>query len=200
MASGIEIIKGQLDQLKAQREQIYNEQLLPLEDAITSLEKLVGSTNGKFEKAKTSVAKSTPKTRNVAKAKTEPASKAPTQSKSPAKSAKPPAKSNAPGQAEPATKPAEKAPAPAAKKATFKLKGDFKGKSVDEAIAQVFDAEPAKTWVTEDVVAAIAAPANKAERQTAIRSVRLFLSKGAAQGKWKKVGDTPASYTSAKAS
>lgn len=216
-ASGIEIIKGQLDQLKAQREQIYNEQLLPLDDAITSLEKLVSPQNGKTETAKATApkaekapskppaTKTAAKTRSAAKAKTEPASKAPTQSKPPAKSAKPPAKSSAPGQAtaEPKeTKPAEtKAPAPtAAKQPVFKLKGDFKGKGVDEAIVQVLDAEPAKTWKSEDVVAAIANPANKAERDTAIRSVRLFLSKGVKEGKWKKVGENPSTYVSKKAS
>ncbi len=243
-ASGIEILQGQLDQLKAQREEIYTQQLLPLDDAIGHLEKLVSGQNGKVKsapaetptptkaapaeaptpaKATTNGAKSRQGKRSAAKAAPTKTAKAPAkQGKAPAKGAAPaesqapvtpaPQPDTQPAPAPEATKPAPKSAAKAApkqaakaapkaaaktaptKKPTVKLKPNYRDKSVDDAIAALLNAEPSKTWKTEDVVSAIAAPSSKAELNTYIRSLRLYLANGAAQGKWKKLSDGPAVY------
>ncbi len=205
-ASGIEIIRGQLEQLKEQRERIYNEQLLPLDDAIASLEKLVGGQNGKVRSVSAKVSAPAETTTNGS---TEPKptkkvaakSASVSRTKAPAKGGEAPAKSKAPTESkapvppasEPETK-VEKAKATPAKKPTVRLKSNFRGKSVDEAVVALFSVDPTKTWKTEEVVNAITSPPSKTELNTYIRSLRLSLANGAAQGKWKKLSDGPAVY------
>ncbi len=220
VGSGIEIIRGQLEQLKAQRERIYTEQLLPLDDAIGHLEKLVGSQNGNVKSTAEAPAplatreKAAPKTGSAAKSSSQSKSspvkntKAPAKSQAPTKS-KSPAKSKAPGQAPaPSTpevtetksadpKPAKTtAPKSSTSKPGLRLKATYREKRVDEAIAELLDSDPTKTWKSEEVMNAISAPASKAELATYLRSIRLSLSLGADKKKWQKVANGPAAYAS----